>query len=41
MVICETTVRPMDGAVEPSGIAFDLTRSRRVGEAFYERNGPW
>jgi hypothetical protein len=30
MVIYETTVRPKNGAVEPSGKTFDLTKSRLV-----------
>jgi hypothetical protein len=36
----ETTVHTMDGMLEPSGMDLDLTRSRRVEETFYERNGP-
>jgi hypothetical protein len=41
MSVCEKTVRPMDGMFEPSGMALDLTRSRRVVEALYVRIGPW
>jgi hypothetical protein len=41
MSVCETTVHPMDGMFEPSWMALDLTRSRRVVETFYLQNGPW